>query len=147
MPGAVFITRRPPRKRAVADLSARLAVLGGMTPAELRLEWGSIARESCPNVAPQLLCLMVAHRLQVVALGGLSRRQARQLATNSSVATGLKSGTRLFRSWQARSIIVTVVEGGYLYEGTTYPSLTRIAKVVTGTHWSGPRFFGLKDAA
>ena len=38
---------------------------------------------------------------------------------------------------------VEVIDKGYRFDGKTYPSLTTIAKRITGTHWSGPRFFGL----
>src|ERR1700730_15456020 len=42
---------------------------------------------------------------------------------------------------------VTVTEDGFEYAGTSYPPLTKIAKRITGAHWSGPRFFGLLAAA
>jgi hypothetical protein len=38
---------------------------------------------------------------------------------------------------------VTVTEDGFEYAGASYPSLTKVAKKITGVHWSGPRFFGL----
>ena len=38
---------------------------------------------------------------------------------------------------------VEVIDNGYRFDGKTYPSLTAITKRITGTHWSGPRFFGL----
>jgi hypothetical protein len=41
---------------------------------------------------------------------------------------------------------VTVLEDGFEYEGERYRSLSRIAKLITGVHWSGPRFFGLAGA-
>jgi hypothetical protein len=37
---------------------------------------------------------------------------------------------------------VTVVPGGYVWREATYPSLSTIARAITGTAWSGPRFFG-----
>jgi hypothetical protein len=55
----------------------------------------------------------------------------------------LKPGARLVREWHGRTHTVTVAEDGFEYAGTTYPSLTKIAKKITGAHWSGPRFFGL----
>jgi hypothetical protein len=55
----------------------------------------------------------------------------------------LKSGARLVREWHGHTHTVTVTEDGFEYAGMTYPSLTKIAKKITGTHWSGPRFFGL----
>ena len=39
-----------------------------------------------------------------------------------------------------------MTEDGFEYAGTTYPSPTKIAKKITGAHWSGPRFFGLVRA-
>lgn len=55
----------------------------------------------------------------------------------------LVPGSRLLRDWNGRTHAVDVTENGYLYEGTTYRSLSAIARRVTGAHWSGPRFFGL----
>ena len=52
-------------------------------------------------------------------------------------------GTHLVREWNGRTYQVEVIDNGYRFDGKTYPSLTTIAKRITGTHWSGPRFFGL----
>jgi hypothetical protein len=58
----------------------------------------------------------------------------------------LKPGARLVREWRGRTHTVTVTEDGFEYAGENYPSLTKIAKKITGAHWSGPRFFGLLAA-
>lgn len=57
----------------------------------------------------------------------------------------LPAAATLVRVWNGRSHEVTVAEGGraFVYRGTTYRSLTAVARVITGTEWSGPRFFGL----
>jgi len=55
----------------------------------------------------------------------------------------LLPGARLLRDWNGRTHVVDVIEGGYVFEAKVYPSLTAIAATITGTHWSGPRFFGL----
>jgi hypothetical protein len=55
----------------------------------------------------------------------------------------LRPGTRLVRSWQGRTYSVLVTEHGFVMDDREYQSLSRIAEAVTGTHWSGPRFFGL----
>ena len=55
----------------------------------------------------------------------------------------LKPGARLVREWGGRTHTVTITEDGFEYAGANYPSLTKIAKKITGAHWSGPRFFGL----
>ncbi len=54
-----------------------------------------------------------------------------------------KFGARLIREWHGVTHIVTVTEDGFEYAGASYSSLSKIAKKITGTHWSGPRFFGL----
>jgi hypothetical protein len=52
-------------------------------------------------------------------------------------------GTRLVREWNGRTYTVMITEDGFAYNGMTYGSLTKIARIITGAHWSGPRFFGL----
>jgi len=54
-------------------------------------------------------------------------------------------GTRLIRDWNDRRYEVTVTYGGFEFEGRRYRSLSAIAKVITGTHWNGRAFFGLKQ--
>ena len=55
----------------------------------------------------------------------------------------LNAGARLLRDWNGVTHVVDVVDGGYLYQGKRHRSLSAIAKVITGAHWSGPRSFGL----
>ncbi|MFN3226046.1 MAG: DUF2924 domain-containing protein [Hyphomicrobiales bacterium] len=61
----------------------------------------------------------------------------------SSGARTLSPGTRLMREWNGRTYVVDVVEGGFVLDGRKYTSLSAVAIYITGTHWSGPRFFGL----
>ena len=58
-------------------------------------------------------------------------------------ALSLRPGTRLLRTWRGRTMTVTVLDDGFLFEDRRYASLTDVAKAITGAHWSGPRFFGL----
>jgi hypothetical protein len=62
-----------------------------------------------------------------------------------SSSLGLKSGTALTRTWRGMMHHVDVVEGGFEYRGERFGSLSEIARRITGTRWSGPLFFGLKD--
>lgn len=55
----------------------------------------------------------------------------------------LLPGARLIREWGGHTIVVDVVDGGFIYLGRRYRSLSKIAREITGTNWSGPRFFGL----
>lgn len=54
-----------------------------------------------------------------------------------------KAGTRLIREWHGQTHEVTILDKGYRWRGKHYTSLTRIAREITGTNWSGPRFFGI----
>ena len=80
----------------------------------------------------------------------LALRQALTTRITGTMTRGnrlIKSGTRLIREWQGQTYEVAVLEAGYLWQGVQYRSLSRIAKKITGTRWSGPRFFGLKDTS
>ncbi len=125
---------------------------------ELRREWRRLYHYDPPRISRDLLILGIAYRRQEIEQGGLGKATLRKLRTlaKSLRATGrvgptpslsLKPGARLVREWRGRTHTVTVTEDGFEYAGTLYPSLTKIAKRITGTHWSGPRFFGLEAKA
>lgn len=61
----------------------------------------------------------------------------------TSVPINYRPGTRLIREWQGQTYEVIIQEKGYLWQGKTYKSLTSIAEAITGSHWSGNRFFGI----
>ena len=86
---------------------------------------------------------MLAYRIQEQRLGGLGKAHRAMLTSGADASPALKTGTRLYRSCQGRSVNVELVEGGFLWGGEVRRSLSAIAKAVTGAHWSGPRFFGL----
>jgi hypothetical protein len=94
----------------------------------------------------------VAYKLQERAYGGLSPAIRRILAGLREAISvepprELRPGTVLLREWQGATHQVTVIEDGVLYRGKQYGSLSEVARVVTGSRWSGPRFFGLKAHA
>ena len=74
---------------------------------------------------------------------GLNRLHKLLRATPKSRV--LNPGTRLVRQWQGQTHQVTVLDKGFEYAGQIYPSLSAIARQITGTPWSGPLFFGLKS--
>jgi hypothetical protein len=65
-------------------------------------------------------------------------------AANTPLHPELKPGTRLMREWQGRTYDVLVLDDGFSWQGTSYRSLSALARKITGTAWSGPLFFGLK---
>jgi len=128
-------------------LEQSLDALTSMPMVELRATWHASLTTSPPRVSADLLRRLLGHALQEKASGGLSSAQRltlRRLGAGKADNT-LKSGTRLIRQWNNRTIAVTVDEGGFIWEDRSYRSLSAIACEVTGTAWSGPRFFGLRD--
>jgi hypothetical protein len=124
---------------------------------ELRGEWRRLYHRNAPRISRDLLVLALSYRLQEIKYGGLGKATRRKLSTIAKGlrATGrvgptpslsLKPGARLVREWHGRTHTVTVTEDGFEYAGTSYPSLSKISKKITGAHWSGPRFFGLPAA-
>jgi hypothetical protein len=94
--------------------------------------------------------------MQAKEHGGLPReverqleRLAAQLAKSGDLElereVRLKPGTRLIREWRGQTYRVEVTKDGYLMEERRYASLSHVARAITGTRWSGPRFFGLKQ--
>jgi hypothetical protein len=123
----------------------------------LRREWRRLYHREPPRISRDLFVLGLGYKLQEIAYGVLSKATRRKLQTLAKTLrkTGgvgpapslcLKPGARLVREWGGRTHTVTVTEDGFEYAGETYPSLTKIAKKITGAHWSGPRFFGLPAA-
>lgn len=129
-----------------------LAALETMGAVRLRAEWRRVYRAPPPRFTADLLARGIAYALQAKALGGLDAKSERTLAAIASssddlarpAATAIKEGTRLVRSWRGKTHVVLVTAQGYAYEGRAYRSLSTIAKEITGAHWSGPRFFGLR---
>jgi hypothetical protein len=123
---------------------------------ELRLEWRRLYHGDAPRLSRNLLLLALCYRVQEIKHGGPGKATLRKLQTLAKTlrATGrigptpclsLKLGARLVREWRGRTHTVTVTEDGFEYSGTNYPSLTKVARKITGAHWSGPRFFGLQS--
>ena len=123
---------------------------------ELRQQWRVLYKAATsPHLSRELLLRAVAYRMQEVALGGLRpqrQRQLRQFAQQLNKSQEgrmgprpeLKPGTRLVREWQGRTYEVLVLDDGLSWQGTSYRSLSALARKITGTAWSGPLFFGLK---
>ena len=109
-----------------------------------------------PKLRRDFMIPILAYRLQEQAFGTLSastRRRLEELAlkfgTNPKSTfeprTHLRPGTRLVRQWANRVHVVNVESSGYEYLGVRYQSLSQIARLITGTRWSGPLFFGVKS--
>ncbi|WP_430417280.1 DUF2924 domain-containing protein [Parasphingorhabdus sp.] len=139
----------------MSELKIQMVELADMSPAQLRLKWRDIFRKPAPEIAPDLLRRAIAWRLQQRHHGGLTASTKKQIvrlqkrleksgAAELTNDIALKSGTRLVRTWNGKSYHVLVGDEGFEYDGKQFGSLSHIAEEITGAHWSGPRFFGLK---
>lgn len=113
-------------------------------------QWASLFGQAPPKrLTLDLLVRGIAYERQVHELGGLSSKERKKLAAiaegrSALLSTAPSNGTRLYRSWQGMTHEVLVSKRGYCWQGQTYSSLSSVARAITGTHWSGPRFFGVK---
>jgi len=146
--------------RAIHNAAAcreALARLPELDLGELRRQWRVLYKTAAsPHLSRALLMRAVAYRMQELALGGLRPERQRQLrqfarqlkesgATPIRARPELKPGTRLVGEWQGRTYEVLVLDDGFSWRGAHYRSLSAVARTITGTAWSGPLFFGLKE--
>ena len=117
--------------------------------ADLKARYQEVLRRSPPpRLSLDLLRRALAYQLQADWLGGLAPKVEKLLRSNSSPRTlnghrKLEPGSQLVREWQGEMHVVDVIESGYRWNGDRYTSLSAVAREITGTRWSGPRFFGL----
>ena len=140
-------------------LDNEIARMRGLDVGELRARWHIVFRRRAPPHLPRhLLFRILAYRLQADRLGQLdneSRRLLDRIGSGSAERIGrlvadlnlprteLRPGTLLTREWDGHLQRVMVLADGFSWNGETYRSLSKVAFAMTGTRWSGPRFFGL----
>jgi len=156
-----------------ADISRQIRELQDMNVRELKRRWAEVFGEAAPNGHKQYLIKRIAWRIQANTEGDISeraRQRAEELANDADLR--LKAprktrrstagnrmlgrlsrpddprlpmpGTVLSREYKGRTVQVTVLDGGFEYEGAVYRSLSAVARAVTGSHWNGYHFFGLR---
>jgi Protein of unknown function (DUF2924) len=155
MPRAVIGPALPDR----ASLDNEIARLRGLDVGQLRARWHTVFRRRAPPHLPRhLLFRILAYRLQADRLGDLdagTRRLLDRIGLGSGDETDrlvvdlhrsrteLRPDTLLTREWDGHLQRVIVLADGFSWNGKTYPSLSKVAFAITGSRWSGPRFFGL----
>jgi len=156
------------------NVEKELASLQRMTVDGLRTKYAEVFGEPSGSRHKEHLVKRIIWRLQANSEGGLSERalaRARELANDAdlrlsaprqpkiadtpartvTVATAVRPGTDLLpgtmlqRQYKGRTVRVTVLADGFEHEGERYKSLTAVAKAVTGQHWNGRLFFGLRQ--
>jgi hypothetical protein len=137
-------------------LSLEIAGLESLDLTQLRAQWKLLYEiEAPPHLSRDWLRRAVAYRIQENVLGGLkpaTRRLLERVAEDARVKKPSKvrpmrkvgPNTILIREWGGTRHEVTVVEGGVMFRGKPYRSLSQVARIITGSQWSGPLFFGLR---
>ena len=140
-----------------AEVEWEIAKIERMSLIELREAWLKRFGKEAPKLKGRdLLIRVLAFRLQADVFGDHSPEVKRKLAHLASVLAkdpkaqlfptpSLKPGIVLTREYRGVVHRVLVQSQGYLYDEKTYASLTDIARTITGSNWSGPRFFGIEQ--
>lgn len=134
-----------------AKISTRMLELGELDRSGLRVAWIEAFKKPPPHFLSMMFMRKALIReAQCRIYGGIPTNLKRALkavakgkATTSAIAPTLRPGSQLIREWNGRRYHVDVTKDGYLYDGKFHKSLSAIAQLITGTTWSGPRFFGL----
>jgi hypothetical protein len=140
---------------AADTVASEIAELDGKGVDILRVSWAR--RFKCPAPPIQsadILRRLYAWRLQTETFGNLDavtqsllRRAQAAISKGKTpvpdAAHSLRAGTVLVREWRGVTHRVLVRDGCFEHEGKEYRSLSEVARAISGTHWSGPRFFGL----
>jgi Protein of unknown function (DUF2924) len=138
------------------ELTAEIANLLKLEIDELRDRWKAIyGKAPSREIGRSFLTRAISYRLQERAYGRLKPSTSRLLAkaveesatgsSNKPRARMAQSGTILIREWQGITHRVTMLDDGVSFNGKRYRSLSEVAREITGSRWSGPRFFGLRS--
>jgi hypothetical protein len=142
-------------------LDGEIARLRDCDLGQLRNRWLNVfGRRPHAHLPRHLLFRVLVYRLQADALGDLDGESQRLLDRSGSPedagqravdlarrTADLRPGTVLVREWNGQVQRVAVTADGFAWNGKTYRSLSKVACAITGTRWSGPRFFGLRKRA
>ncbi|MFA5592695.1 MAG: DUF2924 domain-containing protein [Micavibrio sp.] len=131
----------------------QITALASMDIATLKATWRDLYKTEPPKFNRANIERRLAYRIQEIAYGGLpaeikaqitQMRRQMEAGTRQKDNLGPPPSTVLVREYQGIEHRVTVLDGGFEYQGRRYSSLSVIARAITGTQWSGPLFFGLK---
>jgi hypothetical protein len=133
------------------QINEQLSELERLEKADLKDRWVKLTGRSAPKLSAAMLRLAISYELQSKALGGLTRKAKQHLAQSAAGKTTsreISPGMRLVREHGGKVHFVTIGENGeILWNGKEWNSLSEVARAITGTRWSGPAFFGLRNRA
>ena len=132
-------------------LDDQLSELEQLEKADLKDRWVKLTGQSAPRLSAAMLRLAIGYLLQCKALGGLSRKSKQKMVLHAQGQRGsrdIRPGMRLAREYGGKVHVVTIGESNEIrWNDRTWNSLSEVARAITGTRWSGPAFFGLREKA
>jgi hypothetical protein len=139
-------------------LEEEIARLRGLDLLGLQARWRTMFGRRAPAHLPRhLLLRIIAYRLQADVHGDLDPATVRSLDRLAKPGSGkspalpdastVRPGTLLVREWDGVLHRVMALDQGFAWNGTSYRSLSEVARAITGTRWNGPRFFGLREVS
>ena len=135
----------------MSQTEREIAALAAMSSAALKAEWQRLTGTVPPRISPAMMRLALAWEWQARAHGGHTRQTSQklaQLAGAKSRTAEARAGMRLVREWNGTAHVVTVGDDRVIrWNGREWRSLSEVARAITGTRWSGPAFFGLRQKA
>ena len=144
----------PMRSDPEPALEAEIARIRALGLHQLRTLWRSTFRAPPPPpFTKDLIARFICWHIQEQGHGGIDGSTTRLLGglvrgdkPRADRSRRLRPGTVLVREYRGERHTVTVVSDGYLWRDVIFTSLSTIARAITGTAWSGPRFFGVRTA-
>jgi hypothetical protein len=138
-----------------AKITARMAELSELDRSGLRVAWTKTFKKPPPHFLSMLFMRKaLIWEAQCKQYGGMPANLKRGLKSaangkppRATAMSSVRPGTQLIREWNGRRYQVDVTEEGFRFNGDIHKSLSGIALLITGTIWSGPRFFGLTGAS
>jgi hypothetical protein len=139
------------------DIEVEIMRLHGLDFEGLRQAWRAVfGKVAAAHLPKHIMLRILAYRLQAEAFGDLARSTVQVLSGSARgsghgeisptfISGGMRPGTVLVREHDGERHRVMVMPDGFAWNGSTYPSLSKVAQAITGTKWNGPRFFGLRE--
>jgi hypothetical protein len=150
-----FMIKTTPGPNISVAIEVEILRTQSLNPDQVRALWRETFRKEIPkSLTRDLLVRTLCWHIQERVSGGHSAAILKLLAGYTlgkprevDRLRRLKPGTELVREFQGERHTVVITAEGYRWRGEDYPSLTAIARTITGTNWNGPRFFGLREKA
>jgi hypothetical protein len=131
------------------------AALKTLDTGQLQELWTAIFKGQRRPQSTDLIMYKIAYFLQAQARGGLSVKAQNHLnrlidgpVSQPINKYSFENDQQLVREWNGKKYNVAILDKDkFQYDCRIYKTLTAVAKEITGAHWSGPLFFGLRKQA